>query len=282
VPVRETLLAGIPVRERRLDVDGVKTVLLEGGEGAPIVLLHGIGSFALEWGLVIPELVRSHHIVAPDLPGLGESEVTPGKRDTASAVSWLRDLISQTCPEPPTIVGHSLGGALAAHFAIEHGARVRSIVLVDSGSLARFRPAPGVILALIGYSARPSSRSRDRFLRQVLADPERARTKWGDRWVALEGYDLDQATRPSVDKATRELLWRIGVRRIPGDRLGGIGVPVALIWGKGDRLMRFQIAERASQAFGWPLHPIDDCGHGPHIERPEAFLDALRATTPTL
>lgn len=115
--MRERLLAGIPVRERRLDFDGVKTVLLEGGEGAPIVLLHGVGSFALEWGLVIPELVRSHQVVAPDLPGLGESEVTAGKRDIAAATAWLGDLIAQTCLEPPTIVGHSLGGALAAHFA---------------------------------------------------------------------------------------------------------------------------------------------------------------------
>lgn len=137
------------------------------------------------------------------------------------------------------------------------------------------------MLALVAYSARPSSRSRDRFLRQVLADPRRARTKWGDRWAALEAYDIDQATRPSVDKATRELLWRIAVRRIPLGRLRSIGVPVALIWGKGDRLMRFRIAENASENFGWPLYPIDDCGHGPHIERPEAFLEALRAGTAT-
>ena len=114
-----------------------------------------------------------------------------------------------------------------------------------------------------------------------VADPGRARIKWGDRWDALEGYDIDQASRPSVDKATRELLWRIGVRRIPPDRLRSIGVPVALIWGRDDRLMRFRIAERASENFGWPLYPIDDCGHGPHIERPEAFLEALRVSTAT-
>jgi len=269
------------VRERRLDVNGASTALLEGGEGPPLVLLHGVGSFALEWGLVIPELVRSHRVVAPDLPGLGESAVPAGKRDAAAMVAWLRDLIAQTCPEPPMRVGHSLGAAIAAHFAIEHGDRVRRIVLADAGSIGRFRPAPGVILALVGYDARPSSSSRDRFLRQVLADPGRARTKWGDRWAALEAYDIDQATRPSVDKATRELLRRIGVRRIPPGRLQSIDAPVALIWGRGDRLMRFGIAEKASARFGWPLHPIDDCGHGPHIERPEAFLEAFRAATAT-
>jgi pimeloyl-ACP methyl ester carboxylesterase len=199
----------------------------------------------------------------------------------AAGVAWLHDLIAQTCDEPPTIVGHSVGGALAAHFAIQHGDSVRRIVLVDCSSLGRFRPAPGVIVALLQYGARPSPASRDRFLRQVLADLERARAEWGDRWAALEAYDIDQATRPSVDAANRELVRRIGARRIAPDQLRRINVPVALIWGRADRLMRFRIAETASERFSWPLYPIDDCGHGPHIERPEAFLEALKAATAT-
>ncbi len=56
---------------------------------------------------------------------------------------------------------------------------------------------------------------------------------------------------------------------------------MALIWGRADRLMRFRIAEKASEQFGWPLYLIDDCGHGPHIERPEAFLEALKGATAT-
>ena len=54
---------------------------------------------------------------------------------------------------------------------------------------------------------------------------------------------------------------------------------MALIWGTADKLMRFRIAEKASEQFGWPLYPIDDCGHGPHIERPDAFVEALTAAT---
>lgn len=277
--MRERLLADLPVAETRADIQGVDTAVLEGGDGPPIILLHGVGSFAPEWGLVIPQLVRSHRVIAPDLPGLGESEVRAGKRDAEAAVAWLRDLIAQTCSEPPTLVGHSVGGGIAARFAIEHSEQVRKIVLVDSSSLGRFRPAAGVVVALVRYGARPSSASRDRFLRQVLVDPERARAEWGDRWAALEAYDLDQAGRSSVDAATRQLVVRIGARQIPVDRLRALRVPVALIWGRSDRLMRFRIAETASARFGWPLHPIDDCGHGPHIERPDAFLDALETAT---
>jgi pimeloyl-ACP methyl ester carboxylesterase len=84
-----------------------------------------------------------------------------------------------------------------------------------------------------------------------------------------------------VDAANRQLVRRIGARRIAADRLRGIDIPVALIWGRADKLMRFRIAEDASEQFGWPLHAIDDCGHGPHIERPNAFLEALEAATAT-
>jgi pimeloyl-ACP methyl ester carboxylesterase len=267
----------VPVAERRCDVAGVDTVILEGGEGPPLVLLHGIGSFAPEWALVISELVRDHRVVAPDLPGLGASTIGPGKRTVGDAVAWLDDLIAQTCDAAPTIVGHSLGGALAAHYAIEHGDRIRRIVLVDASSLGRFRPAPGVVFALMRYGARPSPRSRDRFLRQVLVDVDRARATWGDRWAGLEAYDIEQASTTSVDRATRDLLLGIGIRRIDPDRLADIGVPVSLIWGRRDRLMRLRIAQRASKRYGWPLHVLEDCGHGPQIECPAAFVEALAA-----
>jgi pimeloyl-ACP methyl ester carboxylesterase len=67
--------------------------------------------------------------------------------------------------------------------------------------------------------------------------------------------------------------------RIPVDQLRRISVPVALIWSRNDRITRFRIAEEASARFGWPLYPIDDCGHFAIGERPDAFIDALQAAT---
>jgi pimeloyl-ACP methyl ester carboxylesterase len=275
--MRERLLKDLPVTERRLDLVGVSTSLLEGGEGPPIVLLHGQGGFAAMWARVIPHLVGSHRVVAPDLPGLGHSKVRAGTLDAPAMVAWLGELIEQTCAEPPTLVGHSLGGSFAAHFAIEHGDRLRGIVLVDSGSLGPFRPAPGALAALVRYIRRPSPATYDRFSRQVFFDPDRVRSEGGERWEALRAYHIDRTSQPTVRAANRQLLRRIGVRRIPPDQLQKIGVPVALIWGRNDRVMRFRIAEEASGRFGWSLYPIDDCGHVSSVERPEAFLDALHA-----
>jgi pimeloyl-ACP methyl ester carboxylesterase len=72
------LLAGLPVRERQLHLGGIVTVVLEGGDGPPLVLLHGPGGNAAHWIRVIPELVTTHRVIAPDLPGQGESVVAEG------------------------------------------------------------------------------------------------------------------------------------------------------------------------------------------------------------
>src|SRR3989337_255283 len=70
---RERLLASMPVSERRLQLAGISTAVLEGGDGPPIVLLHGPGEYAAKWLGVIPDLVTTHRVIAPDLPGHGTS-----------------------------------------------------------------------------------------------------------------------------------------------------------------------------------------------------------------
>jgi pimeloyl-ACP methyl ester carboxylesterase len=68
-----------------------------------------------------------------------------------------------------------------------------------------------------------------------------------------------------------------GSKQISDAELQSIDVPMALIWGRRDRMVPLRIAELASSKFGWPLHVVDDVGHVPHIEQPEAFLHALKA-----
>ena len=66
--IRERLLAGVPVSERRLALAGHQTAVLEGGDGQPVMLLHGAGEFAASWIRVIPELVQAHRVIAPTCP----------------------------------------------------------------------------------------------------------------------------------------------------------------------------------------------------------------------
>jgi len=67
--LRERLLAGLAVTERRLKLAGVSTAVLEGGEGVPVVLLHGPGEFAGKWMRVLPDLVMTNRVIAPTCRG---------------------------------------------------------------------------------------------------------------------------------------------------------------------------------------------------------------------
>jgi pimeloyl-ACP methyl ester carboxylesterase len=119
------------------------------------VLLHGQGGWAGMWLPVAADLVRTHRVIAPDLPGLGAS--------------------------------------IAARFAVAHPDRLSRLVLVDAGSLARFRPAPGVLVALVRFIARPTERTQQGFLRQVAVDPARARALLG---ADAQAYGLELARTP--------------------------------------------------------------------------------------
>lgn len=271
---RARLLSGLPVTERRLQLAGVSTAVLEGGNGPPMVLLAG--EFAAVWMRVIPDLVTTHRVIAPDLPGLGASEMTDGRLDADAAVAWLEEFIDQTCATPPVLVGKGAGGALAARFTIDHSARVDRLVLVDSYGLDRFRPPPGMALSFIGVLLRPSERRLQRSFRNYcFFDLDGVRAAMGERYEWMAAYALDRFRTPSVKTAMRSL-FRVLASAIPSEDLERIAVPTTLIWGRHDVGMRLHVAEAASVRYGWPLHVIENARDDPAIEQPAAFLEALR------
>lgn len=273
---RERLLEGTPVTERRHELAGVSTAVLEGGAGPPLVLLHGPGEYAAKWVRVIPDLVATHRVIAPDLPGHGTSEPTGGPLDAERALAWLGELIERTCPTPPTLVGQILGGALAARFAAEHGSRLDRLVLVDSLGLAPFEPAPEFGRALTEFIERPTGDTHDRLWQRCAFDLDSLRERMGERWDALRAYNLDRAGRPSLQAAQRDLMGQLGMPAIPPATLERIRVPTTLIWGRHDLATPLEVAEAASARYGWPLHVIEDAADDPPLERPEPFLEALR------
>jgi pimeloyl-ACP methyl ester carboxylesterase len=274
--IRERLLAGIPVSERRLALAGHRTAVLEGGDGPPVVLLHGAGEFAASWMRVIPELVRDHRVIAPDLPGHGASELAGEPLDAGRMMDWVGELIERTCPSPPALVGHLLGGAIAARFAIDHPDRIGRLVLVDTYGLGRFWPTPRYALAMLAFTARPTEGTQERLYRQCTVDLDGLRQQLGERGRLLEAYALDRARTPTMKAALKHLMPQLGVPAIPPAELARIAVPTTLIWGRHDRQVRLGLAEAASARHGWPLHVIERAADDPAVEQPDAFLQAVR------
>jgi pimeloyl-ACP methyl ester carboxylesterase len=274
---RERLLATMPVTERRLELAGISTAVLEGGNGAPVVLLHGPGEYAAKRMRVIPDLVTTHRVVAPDLPGHGTSGTPDGELDADRVLAWLGELIDRTCPRPPVLVGQILGGAIAARFASDHSDRVGQLVLVDALGLAPFQPTPEFGVALIDFIARPTEDTHDLLWRLCAFDLDAMRERMGESWEWLKAYNLDRTRATNLHAGQHSLMTQFGMPGIPPTDLMRITVPTTLIWGRHDLATQLAIAKAASARYGWPLRVIEDAADDPPIEQPETFLKSLRA-----
>ena len=273
---RARLLAGLPVTERRLELAGVETALLEGGAGPPLVLLHGPAGSAAHWMRVIPGLVATHRVVAPDLPGQGASALEDGTElDAGLMLAWLGALIERTCDVPPVLVGYALGGAVAARFAAAHPDRVGGLVLVDALGLVPFAPAPAFHRALDAFLMGPAGTTHDALWQHCALDLDTLRTRMGVQWEPFRAYNVERTGTPSVLAALGASMAHFGMPAIPPEELERIAAPTTLIWGRHDRATPVAAAEAASARHGWPLHVIEGAADDPPVEQPEAFLDAL-------
>jgi pimeloyl-ACP methyl ester carboxylesterase len=129
------------VRRRTVWQGGDRVVVREAGpaDGPAVVLLHGLASDGGTWEPSIPALAEHGlHVVAPDLLGHGESDKpVAGGYSLDGFAGSLRSLLDALDLSRATLVGHSLGGAIAMHFAFHHPAYAERLVLVASGGLGR-------------------------------------------------------------------------------------------------------------------------------------------------
>lgn len=269
------LVAAAPLTERREVLAGISTSIMEGGEGPPMILLHGHGEHWAVWWPVLGDLVRTHHVVVPDLPGHGGSLEVDGKLDTDTVLRWVDGLIDATCDAPPVLVGHLLGGGIAARYAAQHNDRLAHLVLVDTTGLKWFRPQLQFAIPMARFMAKPTPESRDRLFNECFVDFDRVGRRFGEVWEDVRDYALDRAQQPENQAALRSLMLRFGAPPMSSDELASIEVPTTLVHGRDDLQVPLRAAERVGERHGWPLHVIEDCRDDPAAEQPEAFLRVL-------
>jgi pimeloyl-ACP methyl ester carboxylesterase len=272
---RQKLIASLPVKERRLTLNGVTTSVLEGGEGAPIVLLHGPVAYGAHFFRVIPALASGHRVIAPDLPGHGGSAFFQGELTSERVAGWLDDLIECTCSQSPVLVGHTLGGAIAARYTAESGRKLHALVLVDTLGLVDFQPEAAFGAALQAFMQRPGEETHDGLWSQCAFDLERLRQRLGEPWQWIREANLEGIRTFGVSTLI-PWMQEFG-SAIPPELLARIGSHTTLIWGREDRATPLAVAEAASRRYGWPLQVIDGAADDPTIEQPEEFVAALRA-----
>ena len=273
---RGRLLKDLPVQGQRLDVNGIATFVLAGGQGPPLVLLHGgIECGGAYWAPVISRLAQSRRLIIPDVPGLGESEPV-GQLDADAFATWFAALLWQTCDEKPTLVAHSLLGSMAVRFAARRSDLLHALVIYAAPAIGRYRMPLGLRAAALRFALRPSASNAERFDRWAFFDFDRAR-RVDPAWFAAFGdYTRSRAAVSHVKRTMRQLVGSC-TKQVPDAELRRIDVPAALLWGRHDRFVPVGLAESASTRLGWPLRVIDGAGHVPHIEQPQEFLDTLAA-----
>lgn len=273
---RTQLTEALPVTEHRLNIVGISTAVLMGGKGAtPMILLHGPGESSVWWMRVIPKLIKNNRVIVPDLPGHGESKVNKESLDNGLVFDWLSDLIEQTCPSPPILVGNIIGGSIGARFAINYGNKINGLVLVNSLGLGKFRPKPSFAFRLFRFMLWPTKKNFSRFFPHCMYDVDTLRQSMGKYWDPFVAYNLECARDKERSDALQFMMKNLGIPKIPDKELRKINVPTALIWGRHDKANKLKIAEAASKKYGWPLQIIEETRDDPKLERPEAFLDAL-------
>jgi pimeloyl-ACP methyl ester carboxylesterase len=263
-------LAAAGLEPRYETIAGRRIRFVRRGSGSAIVLLHGFASSIYTWKDVLPALARYHDVVALDLPGFGRSEC-PRDLSFDEYPAVVVGLLDRLGLPKATLVGNSLGGALAAVLAAERGERVEGLVLIDAAGFnlqEEKRPWP---LRFAG--ARPVAALLNRLpLRRLLVRASLRQVFFDDSLVTSERVDeyLEPMLRPHAPEAMRSLLASRSTHPDAVQRLlPRIKVPALIVWGRDDVWIPVQDAGRFAAALpGAKVVVLDRCGHMPQEEQP--------------
>ena len=238
-PARDALLAGLPVAERRLEIAGASTAVLEGGDGPPLVLLHGPGANAAHWLRVIPDLVAGHRVIAPDLPGHGASD--PSRRPRRLARGADRGDVSGAA-------GRGRASRRAARSPRGRRSSISELigrlVLVDVLGLTRvrLRSRSSVPRCMRSWPRRHPRRTTRLWTPVRVRPAPRARGA-GRALGAVRG--LQPRPGGGAGRHGRRRRADRGLRGRPIEGLERLELPVALVWGRQDPATPLAVAEAA-------------------------------------
>jgi 2-hydroxymuconate-semialdehyde hydrolase len=266
-----------------LIVDGVRLHVVRHGRPAPdrppVLLLHGLGTSSYLWRNVMRAVGHDTASIAPDLVGLGRSELAPGSVDLQSQALAMLHVLDAWEIDRVIVAGHDIGGSIAVHLVSLAPDRVAGLALVDAPVHADVWPVPAVLPLLapgVGTayvrSLRRAPRLAARVLRQALG-PE------------LADHDLDAYLAPlltrtgsagllavarAVDLAGVEAAWELVRVAAP---------PTLVLWGTHDAVFSLAYGRRVAGDLpgrvAWV--PVAEAGHLLPAERAERVAEELDA-----
>ena len=114
------------------DVDGVKIHYTAGGSGPAVILLHGFAETSRMWNPILPVLGEKFTVIAPDLPGIGDSSIPTGEIGMKTAAIQIHDLARSLGVTKARVVGHDIGLMVAYAYAAQFPSEVEKLVVMDA------------------------------------------------------------------------------------------------------------------------------------------------------
>lgn len=268
-----------PALQRPVEVLGRSINVLDtGGDGPPLLFIHGWSTNWQSWLLNIPYFMGGHRCIAPDLPGFGRSEMPSEPISIQGYARTVDALCRELGVDRVPVIGNSMGGFVGAELALAFPTRVERLVLVSAAGLAieHARREPLLALARVLAVARPHTeryeqtvagrRRLRRFAMQlVVRYPERLSPALAHELIISSG-------KPGFVPALDALLG-YSFR----DRLVDIDIPVLIVWGRNDMLVPVGDARRFERLIGANARAVifEDTGHVPMVERPTRFNELV-------
>ena len=251
------------LEERFAEIKGVRMRYFVGGEGPPLILVHGLGGAAANWTELVPLLVRRHRLLVPDLPGHGGSTALPAVAGLEPFADRVALVAAREGMLPAPVIGHSLGGMVVLRMALRQPEDVSALVLAAGAGLSVGNLWGRNMLSV--FSTIRPGRLAARYRGRVSRSPLLRRLVFGFVSVAdpvgltdeaVEGFLAAQLLHTDVGSA-----WQALRADNPREELEAIRCPVLVLWGADDVQLPIDDAFEYTRRLRARLRVIPGCGH---------------------
>jgi pimeloyl-ACP methyl ester carboxylesterase len=253
-----------------LDAGGVLVRTVRAGKGdTTLLLLHGYGESLTTWRAIFDRLAAHAKVVAIDLPGFGGSAKPDTSYSLGTLTNWLSGFMDRWTTGPVVIVGHSMGGELAASLALARPDRIKLVILI----------APAGYRIGLGGIADSMYPSKARTLGRYLAYRSFITPIHDPGWLAEPDSvsDYDQTGDTAYAKAAARVLEDFDFRGLK-NRFAHITQPTLLMWGGNDPVVPYVVGDTLSRLIPCvQFVTFPTAFHRPHAETPDTVLSVIRA-----
>jgi pimeloyl-ACP methyl ester carboxylesterase len=255
-------------------VDGVDWSYLAGGQGDPLLLLHGFGADKDHFGALLVALSSRYRLIVPDLPGFGESSRDPSLAyDIPSQTARFGRFVQALGLSGFHLAGASMGGYIAGYYAADHPEEVQSLLLMAPAGI--LPPVPGKLQQIYEREGRilllyRSLSEFDDFMRVLFHNPPWLPTPIKRHLVERHSHAHELYLKILADMVN-------GGMGLLEDRLELIACPTLVLWGREDQVLPVATLARFTAEIPRSRGAvIDNCGHVPYLEKPFQTISLYR------